>query len=80
MARGDNYGKCKVCGAEAEWADYYDEEGCGPFHEPSDHCGRCTDIIIERTNQRREWDYYHPGERCPEIELTPLPGAAKQES
>jgi hypothetical protein len=26
----------------------------------SSQCGPCNDRDIERTNERREWDYYHP--------------------
>lgn len=26
-------------------------------------CGRCADVEIEREQQRREWEYFHPSER-----------------
>lgn len=71
----DGYGKCRQCGAPAEWEDFYDEDGCGPYHEPGNYCERCNDIMVERAQKRREWDYYHPNEACPEIELPALPVA-----
>ncbi len=36
-------------------------------------CERCSEAMYERSQQRTEWGYYHPGEPCPESELTPLP-------
>lgn len=36
-------------------------------------CQHCLETMAERTRQRSEWDHCHPGEPCPEIELTPLP-------
>ena len=64
---------CKRCGAPAAWGEFYDEDGCGPYHEPEDHCEDCLEVMAERYRQRREFEYYHPGERCPEVELTPMP-------
>lgn len=32
------------------------------------YCSRCNDSLIEQTNKRREWDYFHPGESMPESE------------
>lgn len=37
--------------------------------EPSWQCTHCNDKDIQRSENRREWDYYHPGEPCPPIEL-----------
>lgn len=37
----------------------------------SSYCPRCNDRLIERSNRRREWDYYHPGEAIPKEELDP---------
>lgn len=34
-------------------------------------CPYCNDREIERSNRRREWDHYHPGEPCPNCELEP---------
>lgn len=32
-------------------------------------CTECNDRDIQRSDKRREWDYYHPGEPCPKSEL-----------
>jgi hypothetical protein len=64
---------CKQCGALAAWGQFYDEDGCGPYDEPEDYCDHCLDVMAERSKQRREFDYYHPDEGCPESELTPMP-------
>ena len=34
-------------------------------------CNRCLDRMAERESRRREWDYYHPDEPCPQSELEP---------
>lgn len=33
-----------------------------------EHCERCLEAQAERYQRRREWNEYHPGEPCPEIE------------
>lgn len=55
----------------------HDDDGCGPYHEPEDHCEDCLELMAERYRQRREFEHYHPGERCPESELTPMPTLPK---
>lgn len=32
-------------------------------------CEDCAERAYHREQKRREWDHYHPGEPCPEIEL-----------
>lgn len=43
--------KCKRCGKQEveEIEDWI-----------SDQCGSCNDRDIEKYNEKREWDYYHP--------------------
>lgn len=36
--------------------------------EPGPWCSQCNDKAINRSNNQREWDYYHPGEACPKSE------------
>ena len=57
--------KCKHCG---DCVFSHDWEGF-----PNDYCERCEQALIDRCNEEQEWDYFHPGTRCPEIELTPMP-------
>lgn len=54
-------GKCKHCG-----------EGVGyeNWDAGYDFCDWCSDIEIERSRKRREWNEYHD-EPCPECELPP---------
>jgi hypothetical protein len=33
--------------------------------ERSLQCGQCNDRDIEHSEQRREWDHFHPGEPMP---------------
>jgi hypothetical protein len=33
-----------------------------------------AEAMYLRSRARAEWDHYHPGEPCPEIELPPLRG------
>lgn len=35
----------------------------------SNYCSFCNDRMIERSNKRREWDHFHPGQPCPKSEL-----------
>lgn len=62
---------CRQCGGRTEWGSYIDEDGCR-IDEPEPYCEYCYEIMAERSAKRREWDYYHPGEPCPECELPPL--------
>lgn len=47
---------------------------CGEFGveswdgDDSSQCPSCNDRDIERMQNIREWDEYHPGTPCPEIE------------
>lgn len=48
--------------------------GCPNLQEEWDgdtngYCVRHNNELIERNENRAEWNYYHPGEPCPEIEL-----------
>lgn len=53
---------CKWCGENIGFE--YAELGY-------DFCPDCSELEIERSNKRREWAEYHPGEPCPEEELPP---------
>ena len=50
---------CRRCG-QYPVESFYDGE-------QSNQCGHCIDI--ERANAHQEWDYFHPGEPMPEIEM-----------
>jgi hypothetical protein len=50
--------QCKVNPME----DFGDGE-LGPW------CIECNDKAIRKSNNSREWAYYHPGEPCPKCEL-----------
>ena len=43
------------------------------YEDDSDYCELCEEIAIERSQKRAEWDHFHDGEPCPEIELQSLP-------
>jgi hypothetical protein len=45
---------CRKCGRR-EVEDFGDGE-------PSNQCVECNDRDIERSNERREWNHYHPDE------------------
>lgn len=47
---------------------------------PDDYCGPCEDALIARANEDREWQHFHPGEPCPEIEKTSLPPISPERS
>lgn len=56
---------CKQCGGRV-WTR--DQEGYD-----DKYCERCTQALIDQSNESREWGYFHPGEPIPTNELTPLP-------
>lgn len=29
----------------------------------SDYCGRCNDGLIDKANERREWDHFHTSKK-----------------
>jgi hypothetical protein len=68
---------CGICGASTSWVSYVDEDGF-PDSAPEPYCDHCYEIMAERSSKRREWDYYHPGEPCPECELPSLPTTLKE--
>jgi hypothetical protein len=35
------------------------------------YCDRCLENLEDRSRRRAEWDEFHPGEPCPEVELEP---------
>ena len=43
------------------------------------YCDRCMDILIERSQQARDWAEFHD-EPCPKEELTPLPPPPEDEA
>lgn len=56
--------KCRQCGKPALGVN---DEGYA-----YQYCDSCLDILIERSQQRAEWEQFHD-EPCPGVELTPLP-------
>lgn len=72
-------GACKTCGRATPWEDksYVDEDGhwIGDYAQ---HCDSCIDVMAERGQKMREWDYYHPDAACPEVELPQLPKPPKK--
>lgn len=66
---------CRQCGRRTAWVRHYDEDG--PYDEPAEYCDLCLDVMAERAAKRREWDYYHPDEACPDVELPPLPATLR---
>lgn len=63
----DGWVLCKPCQRAESKAfadDYYDYD-LTPEQEAA------AERDYERSRARSEWDYYHPGEPCPECELPP---------
>ena len=69
---------CRYCGTTRNLITekWKDEDGF-VSDEPVDLCHGCVEHHEERRKARAEWNYYHPGEPCPEIELPqPAPASA----
>ncbi|WP_226560781.1 hypothetical protein [Salipiger thiooxidans] len=62
--------RCRYCGTDRNLLTepYQDEDGF-VSDEPIELCHDCVEISEERRKARAEWNYYHPGEPCPEVEL-----------
>ncbi len=58
-------GLCKQCGEPTDWDNH--EGGYEAY------CGHCYDVMAEREAKRRDWEHWHDGEPCPEIELPAMP-------
>jgi DNA-directed RNA polymerase subunit RPC12/RpoP len=53
---GQNFNKrCASCGKPG--VETFDITEDGP--EDDLNCPRCNDKLIEKSNERREWNYYH---------------------
>lgn len=58
--------RCQHCNSSLWSDDELDFNTCNP----------CLESQYERSQAQQEWDYYHPGEPCPEIELPPGRGTS----
>lgn len=62
--------RCRYCGTDRDLltVPWQDEDGFWS-DELVDLCEGCVEHSEERRKARDEWNHYHPGEPCPEIEL-----------
>lgn len=56
--------RCIDCGSDD--LEYFEDMDGGYLDI---RCVNCNSRLIDQANNRREWDYYHPGVPCPKCEL-----------